>query len=98
MISPAPISCKGCVHICMYAILTMGFCVQRLQSGSHFVAVHKEFNILEPDTLVTNGSARYAFFNALPDLVVHPAPLQEGDVKAKMKSECQCLQYCWENK
>ena len=82
----------------MYAILTMGFCVQRLQSGSHFVAVHKEFNILEPDTLVTNGSARYAFFNALPDLVVHPAPLQEGDVKAKMKSECQCLQYCWENK
>ena len=60
--------------------------------------MHKEFNILDPDSLVTNGSARYAFFNALPDLVVHPSPLQEGDVKAKMKSECQCLQYCWENK
>lgn len=60
--------------------------------------MHKEFNILDPDSLVTNGSDRMAFFNALPDLVVHPNPLNEAEVKARMKTECQCLQYCWENR
>jgi len=65
--------------------------------GSHFIAVHKEFNLLDPASLVTNGSDRYAFFNALPDLVVHPNVLMESEVKSKMKSDCQCLQYCWES-
>jgi hypothetical protein len=48
--------------------------------------------------LVTNGSDRYSFFEALPEIVVHPNASKEEEVKKNMKKDCQCLQYCWENK
>lgn len=66
-------------------------------SGAHFVAVHKDFNLLSPQSLVTKGSDRYAFLNHLPDLIVHPNPKTPDEVKSLMKTKCDCLQFCWEN-
>lgn len=66
-------------------------------SGAHFVAVHKDFNILDPDSLVTRGADRLAFFAALPDRYVNPAPRSPAEVKAAMRANCTCHQYCWEH-
>lgn len=66
-------------------------------SGSHFIAVHKNFNLLSPQSLVTKGEDRYAFLNHLPDMIVHSNPKQPEEVKALMKNKCDCLQFCWEN-
>ncbi len=66
-------------------------------SGAHFLAVHKEFKLLDPESLVTAGSDRYAFFDRLPDLVVNPRAKSPAEVRAAMKSQCTCLQYCWEH-
>lgn len=67
-------------------------------SGAHFVAVHKNFNLLASQSLVTKGNDRYAFLNHLPDMIVHPNPKPPDEVKALMKTQCDCLQFCWENK
>lgn len=64
--------------------------------------------MIEADAYATNGSDRMVFFDSLPSLVINSAtvlgdstsaisPETVSDVKALMKSECDCLQYCWEN-
>lgn len=66
-------------------------------SGAHFVAVHKSFNLLQPEALATKGNDRYALLNHLPDLIIHEEPRPVHEVKVLMKQKCDCLQYCWEN-
>jgi hypothetical protein len=67
-------------------------------SGSHFIAVHKEFKLISKDTLFTKKEKdQLTFFNALPDLIENSAPQAAEAVRSNMKKDCQCLQYCWEN-
>jgi len=65
--------------------------------GAHFIGVHKTFSLIEPEALSTPPHSHYAFFNALPDRIVHKSPNDIGKVKELLKKECHCLQYCWEN-
>lgn len=64
--------------------------------GSHYLAVHKDFDILDPNGLaIYNPIHQKAFFNALPDLIQHPFPINPSVAINKMKQECSCLRYCW---
>lgn len=65
--------------------------------GAHFIGVHKTFSLIEPEALSTSPHNHYAFFNALPDRIIHKSPNDIGKVKELLKKECHCLQYCWEN-
>lgn len=66
-------------------------------AGAHFIGVHKEFSLIEPEALNTKPENHFAFFNALPDRIVHKSPNDIVKVKEVLKKECHCLQYCWEN-
>jgi hypothetical protein len=43
-------------------------------AGAHFLGVHKQFEILDVAGVATADDDVYAFFDALPDIVVHPSP------------------------
>ena len=66
-------------------------------AGAHFIGVHKDFSLIEPEALSTKQEEHFAFFNALPDRIVHKSPNDIAKVKEILKKECHCLQYCWEN-
>ncbi|KAJ1426706.1 hypothetical protein B484DRAFT_81788 [Ochromonadaceae sp. CCMP2298] len=72
-------------------------------TGAHFIAAHKSFTMTQPELLVTHTGAanqtqsQLAFFNHLPDLIVHPKPLPSDVVRKEMRKVCHCLQFCWEN-
>lgn len=66
-------------------------------SGAHFIAVKKRFTLIQQQSLVTQGNAQYAFFNAIPDLLLSAAPGRVEEVKQAMRSKCTCLQFCWEH-
>ena len=70
-------------------------------SGSHFISVSKHFDIQESSQSHKNtsqlASNPYSFFQYLPDLIIHPQPMKPNEAKQLMRSECDCLQYCWEN-
>jgi hypothetical protein len=66
-------------------------------SGSHFLAVKSNFNIIDPKALVASGNAQMEFFQALPNLIIHPSPNTPSDVNNILKTKCHCLQFCWEN-
>ncbi len=83
-------------------------------SGAHFVAFHKQVNILDEAALLIkesdlndnksseseNGQKRaiFSFFQSLPDLVLHPSPATREKAIVNMKQQCDCLNYCWENR
>jgi hypothetical protein len=68
-------------------------------SGLHFVAVHKAWDLL--GSFTGNYSTervdrqKLAFLNALPDIIVHPNPLEKNQAHSKIKAECKCTRYCW---
>lgn len=66
-------------------------------TGAHFLAVQKHFVIQEPDRLQAQGRHRHAFFEALPDMILHNEPRDLMEVKRLLPLKCDCLQYCWEN-
>lgn len=69
--------------------------------GSHFISTSKHFDINESAQSHKNTSQLsanpYAFFQYLPDIIVHDNPNSPSTAKPLMKSKCDCLQYCWEN-
>ena len=68
-------------------------------SGAHFITVNKQFTYIDINHLQTkNEHDRDTFFQHLPLIYINKQPLHPIDVKLKMKKECDCLQYCWENK
>ena len=66
-------------------------------SGAHFLGVQKSFALILPEALATPWARHHTFFEALPYQLAHVRPLSVPEVKAKMREECRCLQYCWEN-
>jgi hypothetical protein len=46
-------------------------------AGANFVGAHKEFEILDVASMATTDEKQLAFFDALPDLVVHPTPVTD---------------------
>ena len=66
-------------------------------SGAHFLGVRSSFSLILPEALATPLVSHLAFFEALPYQLAHARPRPLDDVKKKMRQECRCLQYCWEN-
>jgi hypothetical protein len=66
-------------------------------SGAHFLGVQKSFALILPEALATPWARHHTFFEALPYQLAHVRPLSVPEVKKKMREECRCLQYCWEN-
>ena len=66
-------------------------------SGAHFLGVSRSFSLIQPESLATPVARHLTFFEALPYQLVHARPLPPLEAKKKMRTECRCLQYCWEN-
>ena len=66
-------------------------------SGAHFLGVSRSFSLIQPEALATPVARHLTFFEALPYQLVHARPLPPAEAKKKMRAECRCLQYCWEN-
>jgi hypothetical protein len=49
-------------------------------TGSHFIAVKKHFDLLDPNSLATGGDDRYTFLEALPELIVHSKAMKLSEV------------------
>ena len=66
-------------------------------SGAHFLGVSRSFSLIQPEALASPVARHLTFFEALPYQLVHARPLPPVEAKKKMRAECRCLQYCWEN-
>jgi hypothetical protein len=74
-------------------------------SGLHFIGIHKQFDLAGSYHGLSNtslssapdGGARQklAFLNALPDVIVHPNPLDRDTATREMLEHCKCTRYCW---
>ena len=80
--------------------------------GSHFMAIHKQFDISgafqesnytsirrfhKKTQLIYNNSTRLAFLNALPDIIQHQNPVEYSVAIERSKKECKCTRYCWQD-
>jgi hypothetical protein len=67
-------------------------------SHVHFISVHKSFKILDPTQQQVSDDKIATFFDTIPEIIIHPNPIyNKNEIKLKMKKECSCVRYCWEN-
>ncbi len=66
-------------------------------SGAHFISIKKNFEIKEYESLVTVGKNQFEFFNNLPDIILNPNHENGDKIRNKVRDNCICTQYCWEN-
>jgi len=80
-------------------------------AGLHFVAVHKTFDLQGSHNNATDEDGRAlphplhprhhdrhrrAFLDALPDVLVHPAPAADlQTARQRVAEKCRCRLYCW---
>lgn len=67
-------------------------------SGLHFIAVHKQFELLgSHHNSNISTKEKLHFLNALPTVIMHPNPSDETTAKKLLNEKCQCTRYCWQD-
>lgn len=70
-------------------------------SGIHFMAIHPKWEL--DGSFHGNHSSRsrdsqLAFLRALPDVIVHPNPVDHFRAVDNVNHHCKCTRYCWQYK